>query len=364
MAEQKEQPRKGSYASVKPTFKGGTKAIEDDIFYYGKDMPDTCAVSSEKILAWINTTYGMGERKSIESGTLFVGVDLPTNMTRTEFDALSWFKQEEAKSQFKNYEMTKSKLESNLGKLYSIIWGQCHTMLQNVLKAEKDFNEDSVIMLWKIIIRVCNSGTSKNCYIKSIDALLSFHLVSGDKFSNLSLYAEAFERKYQLLVNTGWSFASTEFRDILIADLEAVGEITEEPYLTLKAWKDKTGDKPAQIQFEKEGRALIDAKYKAHVFLRRSGAQHQEYRRICENEYAQGRDLYADDDAVTFQRLTAFKPTYVPKARPIPRGTDCSYMQNGQTKQLQKMKLQRMKRRKHTSLGQDVLASRTIGIKE
>ena len=331
MAEQKEQPRKGSYASAKPTFKGGTKAIEDEIFYYGKDMPDTCAVSSEKILSWVNTTYGMGERKSIESGTLFVGIDLPTEMTRTEFDALSWFKQEEAKSQFKNYEVTKSKVESNLGKLYSIIWGQCHTMLQNVLKAEKDYNEDCAMTLWKIIIRVCNSGTSKNCYIKSIDALINFHLVSGDKFSNLSLYAEAFERRYQLLVNTGWSFASPEFRDILIADLEAVGEITEEPYPTLKAWRNKTGaDKATQDKIEKEGRTFIDAKYKAHIFLRRSGAQHQEYRRYCENEYAQGRDLYADTEGTTFQRLTAFKPTYVPKARPIPRGNDRGYMQQGQ----------------------------------
>ena len=51
--------RTKGYASQEPTsFKGGTKDIENDIYYYGKGMQQKCLTSSKKFLSYSGKKYG------------------------------------------------------------------------------------------------------------------------------------------------------------------------------------------------------------------------------------------------------------------------------------------------------------------
>ena len=78
------------------TFKGKTKCIEDDIFFYGKNMNSKFVTSKEAILTWICTKYSASKKASIETGNIVIlGMLQPTQYaTRAEFDALKFFEQE------------------------------------------------------------------------------------------------------------------------------------------------------------------------------------------------------------------------------------------------------------------------------
>ena len=302
----------GGYGK-KPTFKGETKAIEDYTFYYGWGMSDHCSISQEKILNWINRTYGKGERRSLENNSIDAGVTPPADMLQEAYDNLTVLEKERWKSKFKMYEVAEQTVEKNLGKLYSIIWGQCHIVLQNVIKADTDFDDSNTMVLWSIIERVCHSGTSKNSFVKHIDAMLAFHLISADSYGDLGQYADAFDRRYNRLVKTGWTFATEEFRDVLMKEMEDRGTTTAHPYPMLEQWQNGVSSDIAE-----KGRKYIEDKYKAHMFLRRSGKVYYDYRKKHENDYGEGRDYYADDATVVYQRLTDWKPpTRPPPATPV-----------------------------------------------
>ena len=71
-----------------------------------------------------------------------------------------------------------------------------------------------------------------------MDAFYNLHYIKGDDFEDLSKYADAFEKWWELSAKTGWTFGTEKFRDKLMKELAAKknGKITH-PYAILETWK-------------------------------------------------------------------------------------------------------------------------------
>ena len=91
------------------------------------------------------------------------------------------------------------------------------------------------------------------------------------------------------------------------------GKITH-PYAILETWKSAGWE--TLIEDSRIGMEYLNKKYKAYVFLRRSGTTYYEYRKKLENDYTEGHDNYADDVTETYQRLENWRPTWVAKPSP------------------------------------------------
>ena len=115
--------RTKGYASQEPTsFKGGTKDIENDIYYYGKGMQQKCLTSSKKFLSYSGKKYGGSVKQSINHGVLKITemTEPKRYKTQTDFDAEDWSVKEDWKSDKNDYRKIVRQVKADLIRCYSI----------------------------------------------------------------------------------------------------------------------------------------------------------------------------------------------------------------------------------------------------
>ena len=70
-------------------------------------------------------------------------------------------------------------------------------------------------ILYKIIQNIFHGSDHNNIYfIGAMESVYDFHLIRGDDYSDLSSYFEAFEKRYDVVKKTGWTFATEAVRDL------------------------------------------------------------------------------------------------------------------------------------------------------
>ena len=277
--EKKPWPTKKQDNNTKKRFQGETVGLEDAIFYYGKDMNSKYVTSKEKLLSFIGKKYTMSESTSIDKETpSLIGIILPKQLKKADFDALEFFEQEEWKLEIKRYSNANALLVKNLSSCYAIIWGQCSNSLKNRIKAHTlykttDKTKDSC-SLFKIITTICNRvSTIDHVPTSFVESLYSLMDMSGDKMS-LSDYYEHFTARRRAASSIGLTFDSTKLKAHMIEAQEKKMEVgsTELADWTLAV------------------ETNTDDEIYANIFIKQAGIRFAECRREMYNNYTFGTD--------------------------------------------------------------------------
>ena len=80
------------------------------------------------------------------------------------------------------------------------------------------------------------SDYNGNCFMVAMESVYNFHLIRGGDYSDLSSYFEAFEKRYDIVKNTGWTFAIEAVRDLYISEMENKNMQNSSSYTILKVW--------------------------------------------------------------------------------------------------------------------------------
>ena len=106
-------------------------------------MTNKCVTSKEKLLQYIGTKYTASEKSSLKRGKFIINTaEKPEELTKQDYDALSFNEQREWDQDMKEWSEAKGNLVKNLSAVYSVIWGQMKTTrLQNRLKTDPDFEK-------------------------------------------------------------------------------------------------------------------------------------------------------------------------------------------------------------------------------
>ena len=111
--------------------------------------------------------YGSNAKASLKKGVkTIVTPSTPKTYTKAEYTAIQGTQElDNYKMKFKNYLSAVGNLDSQLGKLYSCLWGQCcDPALQNKIKSNKRFDTadeiSDVLTLLDIIDTICSSNKS------------------------------------------------------------------------------------------------------------------------------------------------------------------------------------------------------------
>ena len=322
--------RTKGYASQEPTsFKGGTKDIENDIYYYGKGMQQKCLTSSKKFLSYSGKKYGGSVKQSINHGVLKITemTEPKRYKTQTDFDAEDWSVKEDWKSDKNDYRKIVRQVKADLTRCYSILWEQCNLTLQNVIRLDEDFDlfdeDNDVMWLYAKIQRVCHGSTHhQNCFMSVMESVYNFHLIKGDDYADKSQYLEAFESRYELMVRTGWSVASNDMRDLYIKELEEKRMTDHPSYLKLVEWQSETMKMVASgtnytfdVTKLSAGMKVLNDKYKAYVFVKRAGFKYENFRIELRNAFDAGKDNFPDNITEASRRLDSWRPMFVPTAK-------------------------------------------------
>ncbi|OEU08874.1 hypothetical protein FRACYDRAFT_249219 [Fragilariopsis cylindrus CCMP1102] len=322
------------YTSQEPTsFKGGTKDIDTDIYYYGKGMQQKCLTSSKKILSYIGKKYGGSVKQSINHGILKITemTEPKRYKTQTDYDAEDWDVKEDWKSDKNDWRKIVRQVKADLTKCYSIIWEQCNLTLQNVISEDEDFglhDEDNDVMwLYAKIQSICHGSTHhQNCFMTVMESVYNFHFIKGDDYTDRSEYMEAFESRYELMERTGFSVASTDMRDLYIKELEDKRMKDHPSYLKLVDWRNETIKMVAatvaggtSYVFDSTklsaGMKVLNDKYKAYVYVKRAGFKYENFRIELRNDFDAGKDNFPDDVIEASRRLDSWRPMFVPTAK-------------------------------------------------
>ena len=125
-----------------------------------------------------------------------------------------------------------------------------------------------VKMLYQIIQKICHgSDHNENCLMAAMESVYNFHLISGDGYTDLSSHLEAFEKRYDVVEKTGWTFATEAVCDYYILELASKNMHSCEAYKFFMLWAVKGADS----EDIKLGKEILNKKYKAYVFLKRAG---------------------------------------------------------------------------------------------
>ena len=147
-------------------------------------------------------------------------------------------------------------------------------------------------MLYKIIQNICHgSDHNDNCFMAAMEYVYNFHLIRGDDYSDLSSYFEAFEKKYDVVEKTGWTFATEAVRDLYISEMENKNMENSSSYKILKLWITTT----ATTYEIKLGQGILNDRYEVYVFLERAGFRFENFRIDLKNDFDAGTDKYPDD---------------------------------------------------------------------
>ena len=232
-----------------------------------------------------------------------------------ELEDEDWDVQLEWKEDRDDYRKYSRIITKHLSQCYSVLWGQCNLPLQNKIKNDREFasmTTGDVKMLYKIIQNICHgSDHNDNCFMAAMESVYNFHLIRGDDYSDLSSYFEAFEKRYDVVEKTGWTFATEAVRDLYISELENKNMQNSSSYKILKLWSTTM----ATTDEIKLGQGILNDRYKAYVFLKRAGFRFENFRIDLKNDFDAGTDKYPDDIVESCRRLENWRPMYIPKVR-------------------------------------------------
>ena len=311
------------YSQEPTSFKGSTKEIESNFFYYGKGMQQKCLTSSKKFLSYIGKKYGGSVKQSINHGALKITEMTEPKRYKTQdlFDAEDWSVKEDWKSDRNDYRKIVRQVKADLSKSYSILWEQCNLALQNVISLDEDFElydeDNDVIMLYAQIQRICHGSTHhQNCIMSVMESIYNYHFIKGDDYADRVQYLEAFESRYEIIERTGWTIASYETRDMYIKELEEKRMTDHPSYKKLVDWKNTLmmgGSK--DIDKIQAGIDVLNDKYKAYVYVKRAGFKYENFRIELRNAFDAGKDNFPENVTEASRRLESWRPMYVPTAK-------------------------------------------------
>ena len=201
-------------------------------------------ISSFKyFLTYIGTKFKESEKRSIEdNGIIVTEMEKPKKYASKKYlEAEDWDAQLTWKEYREDYRKYSRTITKHLSQCYSILWGQCNLSLQNRIKNDREFvgmASGDVKMLYQIIQKICyGSDNNDNCFMAVMESVYNFNLIRGDDYTDLSTYFEAFEKRYEVVVKTGWTFATEAVYNIYILKLESKMIQNSNFYKFLKMWK-------------------------------------------------------------------------------------------------------------------------------
>ena len=169
-----------------------------------------------------------------------------------------------------------------------------------------------VKLLYIILQNICHgSDHNDNCFMTVMEYMYHFHLIRGGDYSDLSSYFEAFEKRYEVVEKTGWTFATEAVRDLYISESENENMYNGSSYTILKVWSTTM----TTIDGVKLGQEMVNDRYKAYVFLKQAGFQFENFRNDLKNDFDAGTNKYPDDVVESCRRLENWRPMYIPKSR-------------------------------------------------
>jgi hypothetical protein len=195
-------------------FQGGTKGLEDHIFFHGQGMDAKFVTSKEHILNHIGNKYSSSEEVSLEknSVTLLGHTEPKKHSDKVEFEKLPFWEQEQWKIDMKRYTDMNATVKKNLTACYAILWGQMTTILQNHMKRDPSYGvidgkRDAPALL-ALMNDVCNKTSNIDHYMtRSMEALYSITQLSGTKMS-LGDYYKHFVSKRKTTEMAGLKFST------------------------------------------------------------------------------------------------------------------------------------------------------------
>jgi hypothetical protein len=152
--------------------------------------------------------------------------------------------------------------------------------------------------------------------MSAMESVYNFHLIKGDKYVDNSQYIEAFEKRYEIIKRSGWYIASIEMRDLYIKELVHKCMKDHPSYQKLIDWKTTLmSGGTADIDKTMTGMNIVNAKYKAYVYVKRAGFKYENFRLELKNSFDAGNDNYPDDVNEASQSLQNWRPLYVAKQK-------------------------------------------------
>ena len=268
------------YAGSTPEMEVKIKGLEGDFFFYGKGMQSKCISSCKAFTDYIGRTYGESERQSIEANKLIMtNMDEPKDIeTEEDFKKMTFKEQKMWEKQADVWFKSTAVINKNLSKAYSVLWSICHSGLQQKIKSDKDFQvmkEGDVGELFHIVQKICHGNSSTdNPYVNIVEASYNLLMIKGDSYPALSLYYEAFEKKFEVLEKCGFAVTSHEFRDLYMKELASRNKESSGMYRLLEEWeiednwiskaKGEAAPKSARIAAQ---HALME-QFKAHIYIK------------------------------------------------------------------------------------------------
>ena len=120
----------------------------------------------------------------------------------------------------------KSQVRTNLSKVCTILWLQCHIMMQNKLKQYQDYKkkkmDGNAAEMYCLITKISNvSGVMENSICTILESVYNVLFIQDDYFNNLMQYYEDFIHCINVAELTGWLFSTQMLRDLCIAEYKA-----------------------------------------------------------------------------------------------------------------------------------------------
>ena len=273
----------GKPPSGKPKgFQGGTEGLEGKIFYYGKDMATKCMLSREAFLLYAGTTYTASEKMSLKKGRIIViGIPKPKeDYTQKELDALTPYQRKNWDLSLKRYNEADAKVRTNLTSLYSVLWSQMTTSLQNKVKTDAEFEDiedtQDCIRLLNLVELTCSSPSVITHFpTRMCDHAFNIMTLSGNKMS-LAHYYKQFQERVKVGRMAGVNFATPDLRTFLQTRFKH-----ENPGDT---------DNKEYEEFNKSIGDHANSQFLALVFMRQCGDRFAQVRREIQNDYVKGTD--------------------------------------------------------------------------
>ena len=185
-----------------------------------KECSQNAYLRQSTFLRTVGAKFGESERQSIEDNEVIVTeMKKPKKyVSKQELEDEDWSVQLEQKEDRDDYRKFSRIITKNLSQCYSLLWGQCNLSLQNKIKNDREFvgmTTGDIKILYSIIQNICHgSDHNDNCFMAAMEFVNNFHLIWGGNYSDLSSHFEAFEKRYDMVEKTGWTFATEAVRDL------------------------------------------------------------------------------------------------------------------------------------------------------
>lgn len=327
------EKKTGVFLESEPTWRATTNGHEEDFFYFGKGMDSKHAKSEKNLAGHIGKTWGQDVLSSMkENKIVILTMEAPTNISKAQFEALSWTDQKDWSANHRAYSKCRVEMRTNLSKVYSLLLAHCHASMLCKLKGDKDFIKLEVQMkksiphnlvpagqLWYILSKICN-GTDVGefpiaIFLESLYNLLAIH---GDNYNSSADYLDSFEQRAKVGEKSGVLFITEELRDLCLSEYVARGDVMNVTYKALQEWEDAEKHAPYTDTAKEEarqgiittGQLALHDKVMGNIYLKRSGPEFNSYRTELNNRYPQGREESGSCVSEQHMRMETWSPAY------------------------------------------------------